>query len=144
MSVPLQYEIVKTDATSNGTQFTLLQKLYRIGDSLKENFEITNNNSLLAVYSSVQNFSIYMVLVEFDLKMANSNKRLSKDGVEDLNRKSKLIDDIVEQQDNNNPSSSTAINVATKKNPKTQRSDNTRLMLMPETKEDVNEKDLGE
>lgn len=127
----------------NGATVTLLKKLCRIvycleEDYFKLHFTANNNNKLLAVQSSVRDFSVYMSFVERSLKMANVVKQAAKDAVDELNR-SKPISDTVEQ-----PDSSTVVNVSTKKNPKAQRSDNTRLMLIPETKVDINEKDLGE
>ncbi len=131
---------------------TKTEELLQIVAALQRNYfslhsNIRKNNNLLDVHSSVRDFSIYMTFVEFNINMANVMKRMSKDkGVDELNRKSKLVDDVVavEPVDGNNPSSTTTVNVSTKKNPKAQRSDNTRLMLLPETKEDINEKDLGE
>lgn len=133
----------------DGIKTTVLQKLCRIVCGLKGNyfhlhFKLSNNNSLLAVHRSVLNFSIYMIFVEYNLRMANIIKRMGKDGGDELKSKSKLIEDIAELQDSNNACSNIIVNVSTKKNPKTQRSDNTRLMLLPETKEEMNEKDLGE
>lgn len=133
----------------NDTKPTVLKKLSQIVNCLNENyfqlhFETSKKNNLLAVHSLVRDFSIYMIFVECGLKMANVIKRMSKDGTGDESNNRKLINDIVEQQDINNPSTNTIANVSTKKNPKTQRSDNTRLMLLPETKEDINEKDSGE
>lgn len=134
----------------HGIKYTLVKKLSRIDRCLKENsfkfqYNYTDNKLLLAVYNSIQTISIYMTLVEFNLKMANAFKRTNKEGGDDLNRRVKLTEDVAaENQDINNPCSNTNVNVATKRNPKAQRSDNTRLMLLRETKEDINEKDLGE
>lgn len=128
----------------NGIQL-ILKKLCRIVRCFEFHLNYTNNKYLLAVYNSIETFNIYLTLVKYYLKMANNVKRTSKDGGDELNRRSKLIDDIaVEHQDTNNPCSNPIVNVVTKKNPKAQRSDNTRLMLLRETKEDINEKDLGE
>lgn len=169
VSEPIQYEIVEVNSATKFAELDLTgyvatevnsvnslvesssedqrsNKLSQIANRLKKNYfklhsKIKNNKNLLVVHRSVRDFSIYMILVDFQLEMANIVKRMSKE--DELNRKSKLIDEIVEQ-DGNNPCANTIVNASTKKNPKTQRSDNTRLMLLPETKEDINEKDLGE
>lgn len=127
----------------------LLRKLYQVVSGSKENYfkfksTTRNNKKLQTVHSSVLEFNIYMNLVEFNFQMSSIIKRMGKDGGEEINRRSKLTEDIFEQQDSNNACSNVIVNVPTKKNTKTQRSDNTRLMLLPETKEDTNEKDLGE
>lgn len=138
-------KIVKKYSQIN--QSGILKKLTKIVHAFKENsfdleFNYTNNKLLLAVYNSVQTISIYMSLVEFNLKMANVIKRTSKEAGDDLNRRTKLSDDVVESQEIHNPCNTS--NVVAKRNPKAQRGDNTRLMLLRETKEDINEKDLGE
>ncbi|KAJ6646294.1 GON-4-like protein, partial [Pseudolycoriella hygida] len=133
---------------SSSIRNTLSRKLAQIlsctlENSITFNAENANNHHLLAVQSSVRNFIIYMNLVEFNLKMANINKKSNKEaGDETQNRKSKPVEDVAEPQDSVNPCSSTSAPASTKKNPKTQRTDNTRLMLLPETREDTNEKDL--
>lgn len=127
----------------NGVKRMLLKKLYRIANCFKE--KEFNNIHLLAVHNSIQTLNIYMTLVEFNIKMANSVKRTSKEGGDDLNRRTKVVDEVaVDQQEINNPGCHTSVNVVTKRNSKAQRSDNTRLMLLPEAKDDINEKDLGE
>lgn len=134
----------------SGAKRELLQKLCRILQNFKRKIcyfsdKLTNNKLLLTVVNSIQTLNIYVSLLVINLEMASSLKRNTKDGGDDLNRKSKCIDDVaVENQDANNPCHNTVVNVATKRNPKAQRTDNTRLMLLPEAKEDINEKDSGE
>lgn len=142
-------KISKTHLLTNQKNFKkqfLLTKLCKIVESFKKKhlqWDNIKGKKLLAVCCSIQAINIYVTLVKFNFKMANNNvKRVGKEAVDELNRRSKFFEEIaVEQQEINSP---TSINVASKRNPKTQRSDNTRLMLLPETKEDINEKDLGE